>query len=81
MNIIAEKKDMNLRPRKRFQKDRVYVSCHFCEYDTLEYALFKYSGASTGSTRGRKVFDQIKSNAHLILVCPDCVCNMFGVEA
>lgn len=81
MNVIAEKKDMNLRPRKRFQKDRVYVSCHFCKYDTLEFAIFKHSGASTSSTRGRKVFDQIKSYTHEIVVCPDCVCDVFGVEA
>ena len=80
MNIIAEKKDMNLRPRKRFQKDRVYVSCHHCEYDTLEYAIFRHSASSYGSTKGRKVFSQIWGNKEIV-VCPDCVCDIFGVEA
>jgi len=79
MNIIAEKKDMNLRPRKRFQKDRIYVSCHHCKYDVLQYATFCHSGSSYSSTKSMKVFRQIKTYNH-ILVCPDCICDMFGVE-
>jgi hypothetical protein len=80
MNIIAEKKDMNLRPRKRFQKDRIYVSCRHCKYDVLDYSIFSYCGCTYSSVKSRKVFSQIKPNNE-IAVCPDCICDMFGVEA
>ena len=87
MNIIAEKKDMNLRPKSilrkvkaRFQKDRVYVSCHNCKYDTSEYAIFRPVGSIRTSVKGGKVFDKINTHSHDIIVCPDCVCDMFGVE-